>query len=186
MFLGFYAKKEAEGKKMRRWKKIPSGFPPAFQTEKKKRAKPRKLEDPIHILCFNWLCVNIDGMVYHCPNGLDGGNEVVFIRGRAVPKAAIAWNKLKKMGARAGVLDLTVHWADDSGLGRTAYLEVKSDEGRLSDSQYEFIADLNRCRIPHRLIRSLADCQNAVRELQIPLRNFTACAPMADSGTLRA
>lgn len=141
--------------------------PPAFSTQKK-RAKPRKLEDPIHILCLNWLQVNFDGIVYHCPNGMDAGNEVIFIHGKPVSRAAIMWKKLVKLGARPGVLDLTLHWSP----GRTAYFEIKSEEGSLSDNQEIFMGDLDKCGIPHRLCRSLADCQRAAVELQLPMKRF--------------
>ena len=161
-----------------RWK-IPrqAGMTTAFESAKKTRAKPRKLEDPIHILIFNWLDANIEGTIYHVPNGYDGGSEVVMIRGRPVARAAIMWNKLVKLGARSGILDLTIHWAGEDGIGRTAYFEVKSEEGQLGKSQKAFMADLDRCKIPHRLVRSLMDCQKAVRDLGIPLRRFTACVP---------
>ncbi len=132
------------------------------------RAKPRKLEDPIHVLCFSWLFSNIDGIVYHIPNGFDGGSEVVFIRGHAVPRAAIMWNKLVKLGARSGVLDLILHWSPC----RTAYFEIKSEEGSLSQNQKDFISDLDRVGIPHFVIRSLEDCRMAVSELQIPLKKY--------------
>jgi hypothetical protein len=161
---------------MRRWKRGPtSGGTP-------KRQKPRKLEDPIHILCFNWLDANIEGMVFHTPNGLDGGSEVVFIRGKPVPRAAIMWNKLVKLGARAGILDLTIHWAEGD-IGRTAYFEIKSEDGTLSKGQKDFIADLDRCKIPHAVCRSLADCTAAVAALRIPLKKFI-CAPRGQCATL--
>lgn len=162
---------------MRRWKNCrittpqftrPLGAPPA-----KKRAKPRKLEDPIHILCLNWLLTNFDGMVYHCPNGYDGGSEVIFIKGRRVARAAIAWRKLVTLGARAGVLDLTLHWLGPDGLGRTAYLEIKSLEGTVNDGQSDFMADLGRCGIPWRLCRSLEDCRRAATELHLPMKRFS-------------
>ena len=141
--------------------------------------KPREeLERPIHIISYNWLRSNIDGMVYHVPNGLHTGNEVVFIRGRPVRRAAIAWKKLQEMGARSGVLDLTIHWNP----GKTAYFEIKSADGRLSENQKEFIVDLDACGIPHYVIRSLAECQAAVRHAGIPLKNFFPYTPGADSG----
>ena len=120
-----------------------------------KEKKPREeLERPIHILSYNWLRANIDGIVYHAPNGLHTGNEVVFIKGRPIRRAAIAWKKLQDMGARAGVLDLTIHWLGDDGIVRTVYFEVKSQEGRLSDNQKDFMVDLDACGIPHYVIRS--------------------------------
>ena len=172
---------------MRRWKRSPqAGIPTAFTTAKKPRAKPRKLEDPIHIVCFNWLDVNIDGVVYHIPNGLDGGNEVVFIRGLPVPKAALAWKKLEKMGARSGVLDLIIHWLGADGIGRTVYFEIKSEEGTLSGNQKDFITDITRCGIPHYVIRSLAECQAAARAVGLPFKKFTPCVARYDSASLSA
>lgn len=132
-----------------------------------KRQKPRKLEDPIHEACLGFLKFCFLGMVYHCPNGMDAGSEVIFIRGKAVPRAAIMWKKLVKLGARAGVLDLTLHWAP----GRTAYIEVKSADGRLTEGQNDFIIDLNRCGIPHVVVRSLDECIAAAYALGLPLRS---------------
>ena len=167
--------------KFKPWKRT-AGLPSSLIAPKKARARPRKLEEPIHIMCFNWLDVNIDGMVYHCPNGMDAGNEVTFIRGRPVAKAALAWEKLKTMGARSGVLDLTIHWRGDDGAGKTVYFEVKSKDGKLSDNQKDFIVDLDRCGIPHYLIRSLEDCRAAALHAGIRMQNFFPYTPGADSG----
>ena len=128
------------------------------------RASYRHLEDPIHILCFNWLRTNVDGIVYHVPNGFFGGKDRV--------RAAITWKRLKSLGARAGVLDLTIHWCDRHGFGATAYLEVKSEDGHTTDDQDEFIAELDRVKIPFAVIRSLEDCRRAVEEMGIRVRRF--------------
>ena len=129
----------------------------------------RKLEDPIHIMCFNWLETNVDGLVYHTPNEFFAGNEVVFIKGRPIRRAILAWKKAEKMGAKSGVLDITLHWSPS----QTAYFEIKSDDGSLTKNQKDFMASLDRCKIPHRVIRSLNECQQAVADLHIPLRRFS-------------
>ena len=167
--------------KFKPWKRT-AGLSSSLIAPKKARARPRKLEEPIHIMCFNWIDSNIDGLCYHCPNGLDGGNEIIFIRGRPVAKAALAWKKLESMGAFSGVLDLTIHWRGDDGTGRTVYFEVKSKDGTVTDNQEKFMARLDACGIPHYLIRSLADCQAAVRHAGIPLKNFFPYTAAADSG----
>lgn len=164
-----------------RWKKksVYSGIKGALDA-KPKRAKPRKLEDPIHIACLQWLNLVFIGMVYHCPNGLFGGSEVIFLHGKPVRRASVMWAKLVKLGARAGVLDLTLHWLGPDGVGRTAYLEIKSEDGRYTEGQKEFMEDLDRFGIPHRLCRSLEDCQRAAVELGLPLKNFHLSRLRAD------
>ena len=166
---------------MTAWKRRPTrwqGLPTAIQAGlKKKRAKPRKLEEPILFVCLQWLRLAFDGMVYHCPNGLDAGSEVIFIRGKPVPRAAVMWKKLEKLGARNGVLDLTLHWKDSAGIGRTAYLEIKSAEGHYTKGQIEVMEDLDRCGIPSYTCRSLEDCQFAARSLGLPLRGGMRYSP---------
>ena len=128
-------------------------------------------EGPIHTAVYNWLATNLIGVVYHCPNGLHGGGEVVFIKGKPVRRAAIAWGKLKQKGARSGVLDLTLHWRDPfDGTPKTGYVEIKSEEGSLEKEQKEFIDALNSVGIPHALARSVEDIRQISAEWRLPLR----------------
>ena len=128
-------------------------------TTGKPRAKRIEHERPLHIMIYNWLACNFDGIVYHCPNGYWGGDNPV----KAVQHA----RKLKDLGTRAGILDLTLHWHPN----KTAYFEVKSENGSLEDSQKDFMLALDKCGIPHRVLRSLRDCLTACRELNIPLKS---------------
>lgn len=63
------------------------------------------------------------GLLYHCPNG--GSRN----RAEAV--------KLKQMGVRAGVPDL--HLPAPKGIYPGLYIEMKYQDGRLGDSQKEFL-----------------------------------------------
>jgi hypothetical protein len=57
------------------------------------------------------------------------------------------------LGVTAGVFDLTMILPD----GRHAYLEAKSERGRLSEEQQWFRLELIKRNVPHVIFRSLAD-----------------------------
>lgn len=158
-----------------KWKRARRpGLTTAWQAATKKgRAKPRKIEEPIHITCLGWLRLFFMGMIFHTPNGADMGSEVIFINGKPVPRAAIMWKKLEKLGARAGVLDLTLHWAG----GHTAYIEIKAPDGPYSPGQIDFMAELDKCGIPHRTVHSLEELIVAARELGLPLKPYPGYNP---------
>lgn len=69
-----------------------------------------------------------------------------------------AW-QLKKIGTTAGVYDLCVLWA----AGKVGFLEVKSDKGRLSQSQNEFRENLDACGIPNACVKSVFEAQAALK-----------------------
>lgn len=70
--------------------------------------------------------------------------------------------KLKKMGTKRGVPDLEFVLDD----GRAAYIELKSAEGKLSESQREFRAKCNSYvpPVPYREARSLDEVIEILKE----------------------
>lgn len=72
----------------------------------------------------------VPGLIFfHCPNGVRGNRRKDHVQG------GIA----KGMGVRAGVSDLCLFHA-----GKFYALELKSEDGRPTEAQLEFLADVDR------------------------------------------
>ena len=79
----------------------------------------------------------------------------------SLPKSALfgMLTKFKKMGMTPGFSDLVIGWQ-----GRMFCMEVKNDRGAQSDRQREFSAWCASCGVPYRVVRSLGECQVAMKE----------------------
>lgn len=93
---------------------------------------------------------------FHCPNG---GR-------RSKAEAGI----LKAMGAKAGIPDLVFVLAD----GRAAFIELKSDTGRLNGDQARFKADCEFRGIPYAVCRSLPEVQGTLDGWRVHTRGRIA------------
>jgi hypothetical protein len=82
---------------------------------------------------------------FACPNG--GARSVIEAR------------IFKGQGVRPGVADLVFTWDQQRG---SSYMEVKTADGKLSQSQVEFQADCERRGIPYAVVRSIDEAQAAV------------------------
>jgi hypothetical protein len=83
---------------------------------------------------------------FHVPNG----------GARSKAEAAI----LKGLGVRAGVSDLVLLWGASS-----AVIELKTDSGRLAQSQVEFFGWCDVAGVPTAVCRSLPEVERALRDL---------------------
>lgn len=121
----------------------------------------RRPEEAIHRAIAEFLRVSLPPpwLFYHVPNG--------GARSKAEAGA------FKAMGVKAGMPDLIVvgpHLACDAT--KMLALEVKAPKGRLSLAQNDAIAALAKCGIPTRVVRSIDEAEEALRELSVPLRIF--------------
>lgn len=120
----------------------------------------RPTEDQLHVGVVAWLRVVVwEGEFFHPPNG-----------GWRAKKTA---SLLKRMGAKPGVPDL-VFWA----LPRCplAYVELKREDGRLSDTQETFKATCESNGVPYHVIKS-DDVREMTNELQKLLIEWGAMLP---------
>lgn len=111
------------------------------------RTKPRKLESPIHIGIVNYLNLAYgarkDVYFLHVPNG-----------GSRHPAEAA---ELKRMGTKPGVSDLLIfrgmfpHW-----------LEIKSEDGVVSDYQDEFLLVVGMLGHKHAVVRSVLEAKDVI------------------------
>jgi hypothetical protein len=110
-------------------------------------------ESQIQRSIVDWITVAApDVIVFAIPNSSTrrlGGRA-----GNAVP------------GLRKGVFDLGLILPHGSGMagllgGQTAYIEVKTDKGTLSDDQIEFRYTLIKRLVPHCIARSIDDVRAA-------------------------
>lgn len=109
-------------------------------------AKPMPPRQPDHresdlqitIVQFLEIALPDDATYFHVPNG--GKRDEV------------TGGILKAMGMRAGVADLIVLWR-----GYALSVELKTDDGKLSDAQDEWAEICQQCDVPHTVARSLRD-----------------------------
>lgn len=78
---------------------------------------------------------------------------------------AITGAMLKREGVKAGVADIVIL---RSG-GTAACLEVKTEDGRLSDSQKTFRDWCGENGIPFAVVRSIDDVEETLRQWDVPL-----------------
>jgi len=109
-------------------------------------------EDLQKAVChFLSLALPPDALYFAVPNG-----------GLRSPKVAA---RLRATGTRAGVPDLCVIFR-----GHALFLELKAAHGTMSAAQKEMARRLVYCGADVMLIRSLEDCERALREACVPLR----------------
>ena len=79
----------------------------------------------------------------------------------SLPKSALfgMLTKFKKMGMTPGFSDLIIGWQ-----GRMFCMEVKNERGTQSDRQREFAAWCASCGVPYRVVRSLSECKEVMKE----------------------
>lgn len=71
--------------------------------------------------------------------------------------------RLKAMGVRSGISDLVLIGRD----GRAYFLEIKTEKGRLSDSQRAFMAICDNNDWPYGIARSVDDAIRFVRAWRV-------------------
>lgn len=113
-------------------------------------------EATIHISVFSWLRTVLPGaIIFHVPNG--------GVRSKA--EAA----QFKRLGVLAGVPDLTIL----TKCGRTLFVEVKSQSGRLSPDQVAFRDFCIAAAIPHAVVRSVEETRNFLSANDVRTREDT-------------
>lgn len=122
------------------------------------RNQDREMEDDLAKAVADFLRVALPPGIpwWHTPNG--GKREQVQRTDRRTgktywfsPEAA----KLKKMGVRAGVPDLTVILPN----GQAAFIELKVRDNGLSDEQIDVRAELVACHCGYQVARSVEDVE---------------------------
>jgi len=113
---------------------------------KAKRARSHK-EDDLQAAVCAWLDVAYPDLLYYAvPNG-----------GRRAVKEAV---RLKKQGVKAGVYDLAFvipKQTQYAAFGQAAFIELKTEGGRLSAEQHDFARKLDRACGWHAVCRSVDD-----------------------------
>lgn len=74
--------------------------------------------------------------------------------------------RMKGLGTVPGAPDLVLWFPP----GKSLCLEIKTDSGRISESQYWFAAKLEWCAVPYVICRSLDDVIEACRRFGVPTR----------------
>lgn len=81
-------------------------------------------------------------------------------------------------GLRKGVSDFAIvlpcSWAGKTAHGVTAYIEVKTEKGRMSPEQKEWSEVLSKMSVPHCVVRSLEDLKEALRVWDVPTLDVSA------------
>ena len=86
-------------------------------------------------------------------------------------KRSVGYNlKLKKMGLKSGCPDIIIEYPE----GKLLYIELKTNQGRLSNSQKLWAVQSEAMGTPHYVVKGeVAECINEVRRLvkkYIPMR----------------
>ncbi len=119
----------------------------------KARSKPRELETPIHMTILQGLQVALlpGSMIHHSPNEVNASGDNV--------RLAVA--KQREMGTSPGWPDFEIVAAfkDRDKPGKWGVIEVKSDEGRLSEEQKKRKAEFEALKVPYCLARSWNDVE---------------------------
>lgn len=120
----------------------------------------KRLEDFIQYKCAEWLRNN--GIAhFHVPNAAK----------RAFHEAA----RLKAMGLVAGVHDL---WLVFSG-GRVVPIELKTEDGPLSEPQKRWHAECDKLKLQHYTIRT-DKWEDAIKQLEVIVLKYKAKHVFAD------
>lgn len=73
--------------------------------------------------------------------------------------------RLYRMGVLPGVADLEFLWFDEiAGRPHTAFIEVKTESGRLTDKQQAFKDQCDAMRVPYVVCRSVEDVEETLVE----------------------
>jgi hypothetical protein len=118
----------------------------------------RRPEQALQIAIVNGLRLTLDPVcrIFHPPNG-----------GYRTPVEAA---KFRAMGLLAGLPDLGVMWP----AGRTGWLEIKADGGRLTDLQRACHEDLRALGFSVETVRSIDEALAAVARWGCPIRGRIA------------
>lgn len=73
---------------------------------------------------------------------------------------------MKGLGTVPGAPDLVLWFPP----GKSLCLEVKTDDGRISESQYWFHAKLQWCGVPIEIVRNLDDAMDVCRRSGVPMK----------------
>jgi hypothetical protein len=107
----------------------------------------------LHCAALKWLrLVCPDCLIWHTPNGGKRSKETARL--------------MRDLGTMPGVFDLTLVAPD----GRHFYLEAKSEEGRLSESQKWFKQELIKRGIPYVVFSCFEHIEAFLRQYHIPNR----------------
>lgn len=85
-------------------------------------------------------------------------------------RSAVTGAILKREGVKAGVPDICIV---RSG-GSVAFLEVKTEKGRLSNSQAEFRDWCGESGVPFAVVRGIDEVETTLRGWDVPLRGRAA------------
>jgi len=116
-------------------------------------ARRRHDEDDLQhaVITFLRWALPHDAMAWAIPNG-----------GKRSPREAA---RMKGLGVVSGIPDIGICFR-----GRCIFLELKSARGVMSEAQKAMHKKLIYCGADVMLIRSLEDCEKALREACVPLR----------------
>lgn len=131
---------------------------PSWRKKKgKTRKKPRELETPIHEAIYRRLCAILlpGSMIHHSPN------EIGVALEREHRMAVIG--KWKRLGMRPGWPDLEAIAVQSDGTWRLIMIEVKSDEGTLSQAQKDVRRDFKAIGVLYCICRSVQDVEEFLR-----------------------
>lgn len=113
----------------------------------------RKLEESLQIRVAHYLDLVLpkNAWWFHTPNG---GKRHIAVAA-----------KLKAQGAKSGVPDCTIIYQ-----GRAYFIELKTETGRLSQTQKEVGGRLAECGACFAVCRSLNDVQMTLNQWNIPTK----------------
>lgn len=128
------------------------------------RARPRRSEAELHRDVARYFS-NIEGDLFaaHVPNG----------EKRSALTAAI----LVGMGVRPGVADFFVLLPN----GRSLWIELKTEEGRLSPAQRTFCETCNRLGHAYRVCRTVQQVYNVLRDVGAVFRESLAARALREA-----
>ena len=129
--------------------------------------QPQKEVNDLHIplvAMLRW-CLRPDVLFRHVPNGEHRD-----------PRTAA---KLKAMGVLPGSADLEFHWTEKTLMHpkwrRVRHLELKTDRGRMTDSQTEFALAVRLLGDDHHVARSLDEAIVILGERGLLRSDVTVC-----------
>ena len=120
-----------------------------------KKQKPYKIqhEDILHKACVQWFGMQYgmrdDIFINHCPNENPSGDKNKMIKYNT---------KMKSMGRMTGFPDLEIGYK-----GKVLFIELKSENGRLSDNQKLAHQNIQKAGFEVVVIRSLEEFMEKVK-----------------------
>lgn len=126
-------------------------------------------ERDLHFEVADWLSWALapPALWFHIPNG---GSRGSWLEGK----------NLKRMGTRAGMLDLGFLFT-----GRAWFLELKADDGGLSDSQEHMIPLIERAGCPTAVCRSRDEVEVQLRAWRLPILDEKPATTALSAGFTR-